>query len=406
MKRKSIMLLVAAGAMALLCASCDKPEKPVEEEILGGEGNILLETTVKNADGATGQSYIQQVKAIDGTVNMTEGVQVGFSSTLSFMGNSVFVFPAFGSDGQQVITKYERSSKGLKQVGETQIIPNSYPVNLTPISATKAYVPMYNLGRVMVINPQTLEQTGEIDLTPYAHTDNSADPASGIVIGGYYYLTLDQINSSWMPYDDYRQVDVVIIDTATDRIVKVISEKESGLCFPTRPFLPGMIFTNEQNELYVACTGYFGYNPEHLANGFAVIDTASNEFVPEKSWDISGTPIEGCEYKSASIYNCQYLGGGKLVAYVGIIELMGDNPYTARNSMPVLIDLDKRTVKMIEGIPCSDGHSVAIEYHDGVVYFSSFGVDKAGIFTYDPATGAVAQPVSLTGNVNYIHFFE
>lgn len=392
--------------MALLCASCEKPEKPVEEELLGGKGNILLETTVKNADGATGQSYVQQIPELGGTVNMTEGIQVGFSSTLSFMGNSVFVFPAFGSDGQQVITKYERTSNGLKEVGEMQIVPNSYPVNLSAISATKAYVPMYNLGRVMIINPQTMEQTGEIDLTPYAHTDNSADPASGIVIGGYYYLTLDQINSSWMPYDDYRQVDVVVIDTATDRIVKVISEKESGLCFPTRPFLPGMIFTNEENELYVACTGYFGYNPEHLENGFAVIDTATNEFVPEKSWDISGTPIEGSEYKSASIYNCQYLGSGKLVAYVGIIELMGDNPYTARNSMPVLIDLDKRTVKMIEGIPCSDGHSVAIEYHDGVVYFSSFGVDKAGIFAYDPATGNVTHPVSLNGNVNYIHFFE
>ena len=167
-----------------------------------------------------------------------------------------------------------------------------------------------------------------------------------------------------------------------------------------------MIFTNEKNELYVACTGYFGYNPMHLANGFAVIDTATNEFVPEKSWDISGTPIEGCEYKSASIYNCQYLGGGKAVAYVGIIELMGDNPYTARNSMAVSIDLDKRTIKKIEGVPYSDGHSVAIEYHGGVVYFSSFGVDKAGIFAYDPATGAVTQPVSLNGNVNYIHFFE
>lgn len=66
----------------------------------------------------------------------------------------------------------------------------------------------------------------------------------------------------------------------------------------------------------------------------------------------------------------------------------------------------KRTVKKIEGVPYSDGHSVAIEYHDGVVYFSSFGVDKAGIFAYDPATGAVTQPVSLNGNVNYIHFFE
>ena len=95
--------------------------------------------------------------------------------------------------------------------------------------------------------------------------------------------------------------------------------------------------------------------------------------------------------------------GGRIT---GIIELMSDNPYTARNSMPVIIDLKKRTIKMIEGIPCSDGHSVAIECHDGLVYFSSFGVDKAGVFTYDPKTGEVKQALSLSGNLNYIHFFE
>ena len=68
--------------------------------------------------------------------------------------------------------------------------------------------------------------------------------------------------------------------------------------------------------------------------------------------------------------------------------------------------LNKRTIKMIEGIPCSDGHSVAIEYHDGLVYYSAFGVDKAGVFTYDPKTEEVKQAISLSGNLNYIHFFD
>lgn len=51
---------------------------------------------------------------------------------------------------------------------------------------------------------------------------------------------------------------------------------------------------------------------------------------------------------------------------------MSDNPYTARNSMAVMIDLDKRTIKQVKDVPYSDGHSVAIEYHDGKVYFSFF----------------------------------
>lgn len=407
MKTNKRMILVATGALALLGASCQKNNAvEPEEELFGGAGNVLIETTIKNADGATGQSYIQQVPSLCGTVNMTEGIQVGFSSTLSFEGKYVYVFPEFGTNSNQNFTKYEHTSAGLKKVGEMQTIPNSYPVNLSAVSAEKAYVPMYNLGKVMVINPATMTQTGEIDLTEYAHGDSSADPASGIVVGGFYYLPLNQINSSWMPYDDHRQVDVAVIDTATDQVVKVISETASGLCFPTRPFLPGMIFTDESGDVWMACTGYFGYNPECLSNGFACLSTSRKEFIAEKSWDISGTEIEGCGYKPASVYNCRYLGDGKLAAYVGIIELMGDNPYTARNSMPVFIDLKARTIRMIEGIPCSDGHSVAIEYHDGLVYYSSFGVDKAGVFTYNPGTEEVKQVISLSGNLNYIHFFD
>ena len=405
--KKNIILLLAAGVMTLLGTSCDRnnPEGPAEK-LLGGEGNILVELTIKNADGATGQSYIQQIPSLSGTINMTNGIQIGFSSTLSFVDNYVFVFPEFGTNSNQNFTKYEHTPKGLKKVGELQTIPNSYPVNLSAVSAEKAYVPMYNLGKVMVINPSTMEQTGEIDLTAYAHSDSSADPASGIVVDGFYYLPLDQINSSWMPYEDHLQVDVAVIDIATDKVVKVISETASDLSFPTRPFLPGMIFTDENKNIYIACCGFFGYNPAHLANGFACISSSSKEFDESMSWDISNTPIEGCDYKPASIYNCQYLGDGKLAAYVGIVELMGDNPYTARNSMPVVIDLKKHSIKMIEGIPCSDGHSVAIEYHDGLVYYSSFGVDKAGVFTYDPKTEEVKQVMSLSGNLNFIHFFD
>lgn len=58
----------------------------------------------------------------------------------------------------------------------------------------------------------------------------------GILRDGLYYLPLDQIGENWMPFADYRQVDVAVIDTKTDKVVKVISEKTSGLCFPTRPF--------------------------------------------------------------------------------------------------------------------------------------------------------------------------
>ncbi|MEY8588737.1 hypothetical protein [Phocaeicola sartorii] len=400
--------LIAMSVMMVFATSCEKNngDDPSPGKVLGGEGNILIATTVKNPDGQSGQSYVQQMPELSGTLSMSKGIQTGFGTPISIVGNDVFVFPEFGGKGTQTIIRYARSQKGLEKAAEMQIIPDSNPSNLTQVSAEKAYIPTYVLGRIMIVNPKTLEKKGEIDLKQYAHHDASPEPAHGILREGLYYLPLNQLAENWMPYADYRQVDVVIIDTKTDQVVKVISEKTSGLCFPTRPFLKEMIFTNEQNDIYIACAGYFGYDPTYLKNGFVCIPAGKQEFDETQTWDISGTSIEGSAYKAASVFNCKYIGHGKVAAYAGIVELNGNNPYTARNAMAVLIDLNSRTIKKIEGIPYTDGYSVAIEYHNGEVFFAAYGIDASGIFAYNPITGKVRQALSASGNIAYMHFFN
>lgn len=411
MKMKNVKKnwLPAAMSVAMLfAASCDNNngDEPAPGNLPGGEGNILIETTVKNAEGTSGQSYLQQIPELSGTLAMNKGIQIGFAASLSVEGNDIFVFPEFGNNGRQAVVKYEHTTKGLKKAGEMQIVPNSYPVNLIRVSGDKAYIPLYNLGKVMVVNPRTMTKTGEIDLGRYAHGDNSAEPSYGIIRDGFYYLPLDQIGTNWMPYEDHRQVDVAVIDTKTDKVLKVISEKSNGLCFPTRPFLKDMIFTDEQNDLYIACAGYFGYNPQYVKNGFVCIPAGRQEFDETKTWDISDTPIAGSPYKAATVFNCKYIGNGKVAAYVGVLELMGDNPYTARNSMAVMIDLKAGSIGKIDGIPYTDGHSVAIEYRNGEVLFAAYGVDAAGVFAYNPATGKVRKAISSAGNIAFMHFFE
>lgn len=156
----------------------------------------------------------------------------------------------------------------------------------------------------------------------------------------------------------------------------------------------------------MACTGYFGYDPTYLKNGFVCIPAGKQEFDETKTWDMSNTSIEGSTYKSATVFNCKYIGSGKVAAYVGIVELNGNNPYTARNSMAVIIDLNTKTIKKIEGIPYTDGHSVAIEYHNDEVLFAAYGVDASGVFAYNPTTGKVRQALSTSGNIAYMYFFN
>jgi len=215
--------------------------------LLGGEGNILIETTVKNADGASGQSYLQQIPELAGTLSLTKGIQTGFTASISIVGNNVYVFPEHGGKGTQTIIRYVHSQKGLEKAAEMQIIPGSFPVNLTQVSTEKAYIPTYVLGRVMIVDPGTLEKKGEINLQSYAHNDASPEPAYGIIRDGLYYLPLNQIGENWMPFADHRQVDVAVIDTKTDQVLKVISEKKAVFAF--LPVLSSMEWYSQTNKM-------------------------------------------------------------------------------------------------------------------------------------------------------------
>lgn len=396
--------LIALCALLVMASACDK--KKSDDEKLGGSGRILIGVTIANPDGQSGQSYIQVIPELKGELEVNKGLQIGFAASLSFDGNYVFAFPEFGPNGKQEISKYECGAEGIRPAGTLPIPPNSYPINLTSVSAEKAYVPLYSSGKVMVINPKTMEKLGEIDLTGYAHKDKNPDPSHGLIRDGIYYLPLNQINAQWMPYDDYRQIDVALIDTGTDKVIKIVKETESGLSFPVRPYNKNQIYVNESNDLYMASLGSWGFRPDYLKNGFVCIPAGKQEFDASRSWDISTTPIEGSEYKSACVINSCYLGDGKLAAYVVAPQLMGSNPYTSRYNMAVLIDINARTIKRIEGIPYTDGHTTAIEVHKGEVFFSAYGENKAGIFVYNPSTGTVRQALSAKARITYIHFFE
>ena len=394
-------VILTACTLALLLVSCKKDDNDNTLNILkGGSGKYLLETSVKNPDGMSGSSYLQLFNNLSGSIDNLQAEQVEFGSSVQVEGKNVYLFDTMKGVGGITQYTYDPVSQGLS---------NSMVGHLEKVSATKAYVPMYTQGVVWIINPQTMQKTGEINLAQYAHGDSSPEPAMGIIRDGKYYLCLNQINpaTGWQPYADYQQCDVAIIDPQTDVVEKVVSETTTKLTFPTRPMAQckGMLFTNEAGDIYMATAGYFGYSKDNTKCGFLCIPKGSTEFDSSKSWDISTTTIAGTTYKPASVYNCQYIGNGKAVAYVGIVELGGSNPYTAKNAMAVLIDLSAKTISQINGIPLTDGHSIFITKHNGNILFGAFGTDKIGLFAYNPTTGAVEQVLTTTGNPAFFHAF-
>jgi len=404
-------VFLTACSLALLLVSCKKDDNNNSESaiISKSSGKYLLETSVKNPDGMSGSSYIQLFNTLSGSLNNSQAEQVDFGSSVQVEGNDVYLFDTMKGVGGIVRWTYDPTTQKLTKGATLPGISNSMVGHLEKVSATKAYVPMYTQGVVWIINPQTMQKTGEINLAQYAHGDSSPEPAMGILRDDKYYLCLNQIDpgAGWQPYANYQQCDVAIINPQTDVVEKVVSETTTKLTFPTRPMAQckGMLFTNEAGDIYIATAGYFGYSKDNTKCGFLCIPKGSTEFDSSKSWDISTTTIAGTTYKPASVYNCQYIGNGKAVAYVGIVELGGSNPYTAKNAMAVLIDLSAKTISQINGIPLTDGHSIFITKHNGNILFGAFGTDKIGLFAYNPTTGAVEQVLTTTGNPAFFHAF-
>jgi len=404
-------VFLTACSLALLLVSCKKDDNNNSESaiISKSSGKYLLETSVKNPDGMSGSSYIQLFNTLSGSLNNSQAEQVDFGSSVQVEGNDVYLFDTMKGVGGIVRWTYDPTTQKLTKGATLPGISNSMVGHLEKVSATKAYVPMYTQGVVWIINPQTMQKTGEINLAQYAHGDASPEPAMGILRDGKYYLCLNQIDpgAGWQPYANYQQCDVAIINPQTDVVEKVVSETTTKLTFPTRPMAQckGMLFTNEAGDIYIATAGYFGYSKDNTKCGFLCIPKGSTEFDSSKSWDISTTTIAGTTYKPASVYNCQYIGNGKAVAYVGIVELGGSNPYTAKNAMAVLVDFNAKSISQINGIPLTDGHSIFITKHKGNILFGAFGTDKIGLFAYNPTTGAVEQVLTTTGNPAFFHAF-
>ena len=157
------------------------------------------------------------------------------------------------------------------------------------------------------------------------------------------------------------------------------------------------------------CAGYFGFNPANKHSGLVCIPKSATisatEFDSSKSWDISGTIIEGTTYKPATIYSIEYLGNGKAVAFVGVSELNIKDPFTDKNGIAVLIDLNAKTIKKIDGIPYTDSHSVFIGRNNNEVIFGVSGKEKRGLFSYDPATGISKQVLNTEGGADFFYAF-
>ena len=411
MKKK---VFFAAVIFAALCLnSCDKNE-PDAPPVAGGKGNTLLMTALPNASGMDGTYYIQLIdepelgKTV--AVDNKNGINAPYGSSYPMIiGQDVYVFPSYSltMDKNELI-KYRRTNGVLQKVGSMQLPANNSANNIVKLSPTKAYLSLAGLGLIYIFNPETMQKTGEIDLTSLGIQDKNPDIGIMIERDGYLFAGLSQMVGGWTSPENYKQADVAVIDTKTDKLVKMISEKTSGFSQPTRPIDPKSLFMDEKGDIYISCIGNFGMVAGHKG-GILRIKKGETDFDPTYHWTITGASIEGEEKTGAFAASICYVGNGKAYGYVEIPDYYkpGETGHTSLSNRAVVYDLYNQKMKKIEGLELSNGYGVLVsKYKDGLAISNASSTTK-GIYYLDSKTDKInpTPMVTTVGNPMAIEWF-
>lgn len=391
---------LAIGLFALLLVACNKDDGKKNEP--ASTGDVLICTSIVNPDGSTGSCYLQLIDGIDeASYSNANAYPFSFSVMPQVYNNWAFEASLMGE--KQTLERYDRvEGQGLIKGPALQMSDGACACQMAFVSETKAYVSIWNKGKIYIINPTSMTKTGEIDIAEYGVEDSDPNPA-GMVLrdDGLLFVSLNQIGGNQMPYPDRPAADVLIVDTETDKPLKMITHTASGLSYPSRPIDPRMMFIDEQGDIYVGCMGYFGFMPTHKS-GFLRIKKGSQEFDADYAFTLPETAIEGAEHRADYLCAVQYAGNGQLYALLQCNSLHADpaNPnYLADHTvLPVLMDLRNKTIKWLSDLPTGNNFG-GLGAYNGKILFGLSSTKAKGFHVYDPATGkGTPNPViSTTG---------
>ncbi len=404
MKIKHLFLMVA---LTTTFVACDKED----DENTSASGKILFSTTVTNPSGDSGSGYLQVVGSLEGGIHYdnSNALPLGFGSyPCVCKSGSIYVFPDYMGGTELKLRRYVLNDANQLELKGSMALPaNSSAAIVVEASDTKAYVCCQSLDLIVAFNPTTMTEISRIDVSSLRNEGVSAYPGALYIRDGILYVALEQFNAQWMPVEN--ALEMALYNVADDSFIKRIRSTAVGLSAPTRPVDNQSIFEDENGDLYINCIGSFGYIPG-LDAGVARIKKGETEFDESYSINLSKTKVSGlsCDYLNCMMM-CRYTGNGKMYAYGFAMGLdpTNTNTYIARTGVGVIVDLYNQSIKVIEGLPHSNGHGVAMGRHKGKMVYGSANDDYNGFSTVDLETGAVESKVAtVDGFPSFFYSFE
>lgn len=405
----NIKHLFLVAALAVSFTACDKDDNTNNGD--SSLGKILFSTTVTNPSGDSGSGYLQAVGALGGGVNYSNynAIPLGFGSypCVCESGN-IYVFPDYMGGTELKLRRYVLNDDNqLELKGSMPLPANSSAAIVVEASADKAYVCCQSLDLIIVFNPKTMTEISRIDVSDLRNEGVSAYPGALYIRDGILYVALEQYNAQWMPNEN--SLEMALYNVSDDSFIKKIRNTSLGLCGPTRPIDNQSIFEDENGDIYINCTGSFGYIPG-LNSGIARIKKGETDFDESYSINFSETKVKGlsCDYLNVLLM-CRYVGNGKMYSYgyAPALDPTNTNTFIARIGLPVIVDIYNKTVEVIEGLPRSNGHGVAMGRYGNKMVYGSANDEYNGFCTVDITTGQVETKVAtVEGYPSFFYSFE
>ncbi len=253
---------------------------------------------------------------------------------------------------------------------------------------------------LVTFNPETMEETGSIDLSEYAVGDNNPDAGAGICRDGKLFLALNQHITVMTVHDSAY---VAVIDISTDNVDTVIIDtrvSSIGMAGHTTPFM------NEDENIYF----YSGVMTARNGLKEGMLRIKAGETKWDEDFFLSLQELDDAESNSYSM-NMLYVGDGDVYCFLQKSSLITDpanyDYVNDHDFVPYKFNLKNKTGGRIN-LPASNGYAAtAITEVGGKIYFGLNTTSGIGFYSYDPETskGIESPIVSVSGSpANLISF--
>ena len=402
---KTLLLTVAFGLVLTACGSSsssasDEDSSSSTANSSAANSYAFAFMTDKSMMFGTGDFSDDQSEIIK---NFTE---TSNSGTIAYFDGSLYSLSVVDEAMNSVLDRYELNEDGSvpeKPAASVKFEGTGAMMMKIVADENKIYVNQTFGTGLVAVDAKTLKTIATIDLSKYMEeTAQMVGPGSSVVREGKLFVSLGQYVDAQNAITG-AQGSVAIIDIATDKVEKVISESMTAAVGGLDDMNNSSAFVDEKGNIYFYSAAAMGWM-EGYNEGWVRIKAGETEF--DTSWVFR---MKEAEYEGESSSNNflmtggAYAGDGKFVGFFGNFA-DPSNFYNYEWSF-VVVDVYKKTVEKIPGLsPTIPWFAPSIHIDsDGSVLFGHADEENNSIYRYDVDSKKLTKEMDVkTGTAYYV----